>query len=65
MSGISERTQERPRSAAKSPAQGDKFKAGRLGDYSLVKASDGGTEVVLGPPFKFDKSNIADWKTVY
>ena len=46
-------------------AVGDKFKAGRLGEYTLVKASDGGTEVVLGPPFKFDKSNIADWKTVY
>jgi len=46
-------------------AVGDKFKAGRLGEYTIVKASDGGTEVVLGPPFKFDKTNIADWKTVY
>jgi rhamnose transport system substrate-binding protein len=45
--------------------EGDKFKAGRLGEYTIVKASDGGTEVVLGPPFKFDPSNIADWKTVY
>jgi rhamnose transport system substrate-binding protein len=46
-------------------AVGDKFKAGRLGDYTITKAPDGGTEVLLGPPFKFDKSNIADWKTVY
>ena len=46
-------------------AVGDKFKAGRLGDYTITKAPDGGTEVLLGPPFKFDKNNIADWKTVY
>jgi rhamnose transport system substrate-binding protein len=46
-------------------AVGDKYKAGRLGDYTITKAADGGTEVLLGPPFKFDKGNIADWKTVY
>ncbi len=44
---------------------GDKFKAGRLGNYTVVKAADGGTEILLGPPFKFDKSNIGEWKTVY
>jgi rhamnose transport system substrate-binding protein len=44
---------------------GDKFKAGRLGDYTIVKASDGGTEVLLGPPFKFEPSNINTWKSVY
>ena len=46
-------------------AIGDKFAAGRLGNYVITKAPDGGTEVLLGPPFKFEKSNIADWKTVY
>jgi rhamnose transport system substrate-binding protein len=46
-------------------AVGDKFSAGRLGDYTITKAPDGGTEVLLGPPFKFDAKNIADWKTVY
>ena len=46
-------------------AVGDKFAAGRLGSYVITKAPDGGTEVLLGPPFKFEKSNIADWKTVY
>ncbi len=46
-------------------AAGDKFTAGRLGDYTIVKAADGGTEVLLGPPFKFDKTNIDKWKTVY
>lgn len=44
---------------------GEKFKAGRLGDYTITKAPDGGTEVLLGPPFKFDKANIEDWKKVY
>jgi len=44
---------------------GDKFSAGRLGDYTITQAPDGGTEVLLGPPFKFDKTNIEDWKTVY
>lgn len=46
-------------------AVGDKFSAGRLGDYTVTKAPDGGTEVLLGPPFKFDKANIEEWKTVY
>jgi len=46
-------------------AVGDKFHAGRLGEYTITKAADGGTEILLGPPFKFDKTNIADWKTVY
>jgi rhamnose transport system substrate-binding protein len=44
---------------------GDKFSAGRLGNYTITAAPDGGTEVLLGPPFKFDAKNIADWKTVY
>ncbi|MGA2477505.1 MAG: rhamnose ABC transporter substrate-binding protein [Spirochaetia bacterium] len=44
---------------------GDKFAAGRLGNYTITKAPDGGTEVLLGPPFKFDKANIGEWKTVY
>jgi rhamnose transport system substrate-binding protein len=46
-------------------AVGDKFSAGKLGNYTITKAPDGGTEVLLGPPFKFDKSNIAEWKNVY
>jgi rhamnose transport system substrate-binding protein len=46
-------------------AAGDTFTAGRLGNYTIVKAPDGGTEVLLGPPFKFDAANINDWKSVY
>jgi len=44
---------------------GDTFTAGRLGKYTVTQAPDGGTEILLGPPFKFDKSNIEEWKTVY
>ncbi|MDR3334312.1 MAG: rhamnose ABC transporter substrate-binding protein [Treponema sp.] len=44
---------------------GETFTAGRLGTYTITAASDGGTEVLLGPPFKFEKSNINDWKSVY
>ncbi|MFP3043482.1 rhamnose ABC transporter substrate-binding protein [Treponema primitia] len=44
---------------------GENFSAGRLGNYTITAAPDGGTEVLLGPPFKFEKSNINDWKSVY
>ena len=44
---------------------GDKFKAGDMGDYEVVAADDNGTEIILGPPFKFDTSNIGEWKSVY
>ena len=44
---------------------GDNFSAGRLGDYTITTAPDGGTEVLLGPPFRFDKNNIGEWKSIY
>ena len=44
---------------------GEQFNAGRLGSYTIVAAPDGGTEVLLGPPYRFDKANINEWKTVY
>ncbi|MDR0377680.1 MAG: rhamnose ABC transporter substrate-binding protein [Spirochaetaceae bacterium] len=44
---------------------GEKFTAGRLGEYVIVPHSDGGTQVLLGPPFRFDGANINEWKTVY
>jgi len=46
-------------------AAGETFDAGRLGEKTITAADDGGTEVILGPPFRFDPSNIADWKDVY
>lgn len=44
---------------------GETFTAGQMGDYEVIEASDGGTEIILGPPFKFDSSNIDEWKSVY
>ena len=41
-------------------AKDDKFTAGDLGDYTITDADDGGTEVVLGAPLKFDTSNIEE-----
>lgn len=48
-------------------AAGETFEAGEMENspYTIVDAGDGGTEVILGAPFKFDPSNIEDWKTVY
>lgn len=45
--------------------EGEKFTAGRMGEYTIIRGGDGGTEVLLGPPFRFDKSNIDEWKDVY
>ena len=45
--------------------ENDKFVAGRLGEYTVTADPSGGTEVLLGAPFKFDADNIGDWKTVY
>lgn len=44
---------------------GEKFDAGSLGEKSVTAADDGGTEVLLGDAFKFDYTNINEWKLVY
>ena len=46
-------------------AEGETFTAGEMGEYTIVAAADGGTEIILGAPFKFDASNIEEWKEVY
>lgn len=43
---------------------GEKFSAGRLGEKEIIQDGDG-TQIMLGDPFKFDPSNIGEWKTVY
>jgi len=48
-----------------SGAVGETLTGGKLGEFSVTGASDGGTEILLGPPFKFDADNINDWKSVY
>jgi rhamnose transport system substrate-binding protein len=44
---------------------GDKLTAGKLGEKSVTDDGAGGTQILLGDPFKFDKSNIDEWKSVY
>lgn len=48
-------------------AEGETFDAGDMENspYTITDAGDGGTEVILGQPFKFDPSNIDEWKEVY
>lgn len=46
-------------------AKDDAFTAGDLGDYTITDADDGGTEVVLGAPLKFDTSNIEEMAKLY
>ena len=45
-------------------AIGDTFKAGKLGEMTVVEDGDG-SQIMLGDPFKFDANNIAEWKEVY
>lgn len=42
--------------------EGEVFEAGRLGKMEIIKSDDGGLEIILGEPFKFEKSNINEWK---
>jgi len=44
---------------------GGAFNAGRLGRRTVSVDAGGGTEILLGPPFRFDINNIAIWREVY
>jgi len=46
-------------------AEGDFYTAGRLGQRMVTSSADDGTEVLLGDPMKFDRSNIDGWRLVY
>lgn len=48
-------------------AAGETFEAGDLesSPYTITEAGDGGTEIILGAPFKFDSSNIEEWASIY
>jgi rhamnose transport system substrate-binding protein len=37
---------------------GESFSAGRMGNYKVIDAGNGDLQVIQGPPFKFDKTNI-------
>ncbi len=43
---------------------GDKVTAGTIGEREVIQDGEG-TQIMLGDPFKFDASNIAEWKSVY
>lgn len=45
-------------------AVGDTLTAGELGEMAVVEDGDG-TQIMLGDPYKFEASNIAEWKDVY
>ncbi len=44
---------------------GESFQAGELGKYEISPCEDGGTEVIVAPPLKFDAYNIDDWKDLF
>ena len=46
-------------------SEGDYFTAGRLGQRVVASGVDGGTEILLGDPMKFDQTNIDEWRLVY
>ncbi|MEE0954642.1 MAG: rhamnose ABC transporter substrate-binding protein [Eubacterium sp.] len=48
-------------------AEGETFEAGDMENspYTITTNGDGATEIILGPPFKFDPSNIEEWAEVY
>lgn len=45
-------------------AIGDKFNAGIFREKEVIQDGEG-TQIIFGDPFKFDLSNIAEWKGVY
>ncbi len=45
-------------------AEGETFETPD-GEYTITDAGDGGTEIILGPPFEFNPDNIDEWKDIY
>ena len=41
---------------------GEKFKAGKLGTYTIINGPDKKPQVILGPPFVFDIKNVDKFK---
>ncbi len=44
---------------------GESLKVGRMGERKVIADPSGGTQIMLGAPFKFDKSNIDQFKVIY
>jgi rhamnose transport system substrate-binding protein len=47
------------------PAAGETFDAGRMGQLTVVDEGDGDLTVYQGPPFQFNADNIDMWASVY
>lgn len=45
-------------------AIGEKLDAGNSGILLITPAVDGGSEIVVGKPYMFDKNNVAVWENV-
>lgn len=45
--------------------EGEVLDAGALGTYRIYPSMDGGTEIILGPLFEFNKENIKEWREIY
>ena len=46
-------------------AEGETFTVEGLGDFSITKADDGGTEIVQGLPLQFNQDNIEEMAKLY
>ena len=46
-------------------AEGESFSVEGLGDFSVTKADDGGTEIVQGLPLQFNSENIEEMAKLY
>jgi len=46
-------------------AEGESFTVEGLGDFSVTKADDGGTEIVQGLPLQFNQDNIEEMAKLY
>ena len=46
-------------------AEDETFTAGDMGEFTITKADDDGTEIVLGEPLQFTPDNVADYAKLY
>lgn len=49
----------------KAAAVGGTFKADNGQEYAVTAGDPADTQIIVGPPFKFDGSNIGEWAKVY
>ncbi len=46
-------------------AVGEELSAGSFGILLVTQAQDGGSEIVVGKPYMFDKTNVAIWENIF